>query len=215
MKINIPQPCHENWNEMTPKEKGRFCKVCQKTVRDFSNDADEELFDFFSENTEEVCGNFNQSQLNRDLRFSYLNSLLAKFAIGLTLTASGWVSVKAQQKECQIKNDSTKVLKNITIPNSRLVGKVVPRRIIPKKDTIQEEKERKLKEKTVIVGGVGTVTSTQEPLYILDKKVISAQKLKQLDHKKIKNIVVLKDEKAVAIYGEKGRYGVVIITSKK
>lgn len=34
MKIQIPTPCHENWNEMNANEKGKFCKVCNKTVVD-------------------------------------------------------------------------------------------------------------------------------------------------------------------------------------
>ena len=32
----VPQPCHENWDLMTPTEQGRFCQSCRKEVRDFS-----------------------------------------------------------------------------------------------------------------------------------------------------------------------------------
>lgn len=32
MKISIPKPCNENWNEMTPDQQGAFCKVCSKVV---------------------------------------------------------------------------------------------------------------------------------------------------------------------------------------
>ncbi|MDU0371400.1 carboxypeptidase-like regulatory domain-containing protein [Hymenobacter endophyticus] len=34
--LAIPQPCHENWDLMTPTERGRFCQACRKEVRDFS-----------------------------------------------------------------------------------------------------------------------------------------------------------------------------------
>lgn len=47
MKITIPKPCDEKWESMTPQEKGRFCAVCSKTVRDFTNDSDDEILDYF------------------------------------------------------------------------------------------------------------------------------------------------------------------------
>jgi hypothetical protein len=32
--LHIPKPCHENWDAMTPQERGRHCDVCDKTVVD-------------------------------------------------------------------------------------------------------------------------------------------------------------------------------------
>ena len=32
----IQEPCHENWDDMTPSEKGRHCAVCDKQVVDFT-----------------------------------------------------------------------------------------------------------------------------------------------------------------------------------
>lgn len=32
LKMTIPEPCHADWEEMTPQEKGRFCGHCVKTV---------------------------------------------------------------------------------------------------------------------------------------------------------------------------------------
>ncbi|WP_294302493.1 hypothetical protein [uncultured Chryseobacterium sp.] len=31
-KIKIAKPCTENWELMSPQEKGRFCSVCYKCV---------------------------------------------------------------------------------------------------------------------------------------------------------------------------------------
>jgi hypothetical protein len=65
MKLSINNPCHENWDGMTPNEKGAFCLSCQKNVVDFSKKTIEEIKDFFSQTpkTGSVCGRFEEHQL--------------------------------------------------------------------------------------------------------------------------------------------------------
>ncbi|THU40642.1 T9SS type A sorting domain-containing protein [Niastella caeni] len=90
VQIQIPSPCHENWQNMTPKEQGRFCGSCQKTVIDFSIMSDKEMLDHISKAAgQHVCGRFSNDQLNTDItvtenkrRFSWAyiwNLLLATF----------------------------------------------------------------------------------------------------------------------------------------
>src|SRR5690349_7698460 len=63
-KIHIPEPCHEDWNKMNPNQQGAFCKVCSKTVVDFSSKTPHEISRFFSENLDrKVCGRFKAEQL--------------------------------------------------------------------------------------------------------------------------------------------------------
>lgn len=62
----IPKPCHENWNSMTPQEKGRLCDVCSKVVVDFTKKTPVEVDTIMSEAEESVCGNFNITQLNQE-----------------------------------------------------------------------------------------------------------------------------------------------------
>ncbi|MBE8725394.1 hypothetical protein [Flavobacterium hungaricum] len=63
-KITIPEPCHENWDEMTPNEKGRFCMSCSKTVVDFTSMLPEEMQSYFAEHrNEQICGRFKSSQV--------------------------------------------------------------------------------------------------------------------------------------------------------
>jgi hypothetical protein len=66
MKIIIDNPCHENWDTMSPNEKGAFCLSCQKTVIDFSKKTVDEIKNFFAElpQTKTVCGRFNEEQLD-------------------------------------------------------------------------------------------------------------------------------------------------------
>ncbi|MBS1513225.1 MAG: hypothetical protein JST86_20480 [Bacteroidetes bacterium] len=64
LHISIPQPCHEDWNVMTPEEHGRHCAVCCKTVIDFTNMTDEEVQHFFLQRKhQQVCGRFRNTQL--------------------------------------------------------------------------------------------------------------------------------------------------------
>jgi len=66
IKIDIPTPCHENWENMTPTEKGRFCANCQKEVIDFTRMSEREIARKF-EDDNQVCGRFNSCQLGKEL----------------------------------------------------------------------------------------------------------------------------------------------------
>ena len=76
MKITIPKPCHENWNEMTPQEKGKFCAICAKTVRDFTHSSDQEIFDEMIDSQQNICGRFNENQINKSWRYIRKSSVL-------------------------------------------------------------------------------------------------------------------------------------------
>ncbi|UKJ08449.1 hypothetical protein [Solitalea lacus] len=52
------------------------------------------------------------------------------------------------------------------------------------------------------------------PLFILDGKEISQVEIKNLSPNKVESFKVLKDEEARKLYGDKGKNGVIVITSK-
>lgn len=64
-KVSIPEPCHENWNKMTPKDNGRFCLSCTKTVVDFTKMSTDEIQNYFISNqNKSICGRFKNLQLD-------------------------------------------------------------------------------------------------------------------------------------------------------
>jgi hypothetical protein len=66
--ISIPEPCHEDWNSMTPDANGKFCHSCSKSVIDFTNKTDAEIHTMLMERkNEKVCGHFKKTQVNRPL----------------------------------------------------------------------------------------------------------------------------------------------------
>jgi hypothetical protein len=92
--ISIPEPCHENWNDMTIAEKGRFCSSCSKVVRDFTNSSKSSILKEYlnwDPNGEKICGVFRNSQLdeiNRDFElytFRSKQSFQSAFVFSLML----------------------------------------------------------------------------------------------------------------------------------
>jgi hypothetical protein len=65
IKITIPEPCSQNWQNLTIVEKGRFCASCEKVVIDFRKMSNNELLDYFKNHQGNVCGNFNPIQTDR------------------------------------------------------------------------------------------------------------------------------------------------------
>ena len=98
LQLQIPEPCHEDWDKMTPGDKGRFCDSCQKTVHDFTGMSDAQLVAFFKKpSTGSVCGRFYNDQLERELeiprkRIPWLKYFF-QFTIPIFLT-----SLKAQSQ---------------------------------------------------------------------------------------------------------------------
>jgi TonB-linked SusC/RagA family outer membrane protein len=66
---------------------------------------------------------------------------------------------------------------------------------------------------TIRIRGLGTITGSREPLYVIDG--IETTSLRGISPNDIATIDILKDASSLAIYGQKGGNGVVIINTKK
>ena len=124
LQLTIPVPCHENWDNMSPVEKGRFCSSCQKQVIDFSNMSDREIGQFFKKpSTGSVCGRFMQDQLDRDIAIPkkripwvkyFFQFVLPAFLLSMKATAQGKVTIINQGKASTCKEPLMGVPAQIT-----------------------------------------------------------------------------------------------------
>ena len=106
MKVHVAEPCHENWNNMSPRDQGRFCGSCEKMVVDFSKMTDQELIQHLSQSNRGICGRFKNDQLNRPIEMPkpknlwkfprfMMNSIAALF----TTLAASLATMKAYTSE--------------------------------------------------------------------------------------------------------------------
>jgi len=128
-QLQIPEPCHEDWDKMTPGDKGRFCDSCQKTVHDFTGMSDAQLIAFFKKpSTGSVCGRFYNDQLERDFeiprkRIPWLKYFF-QFAIPVFLTS---LKSYSQGKPMIKENNDSSVCTNINSGEAIIMGQ----RVIP------------------------------------------------------------------------------------
>ena len=104
--IQIPKPCSEDWNQMTPMEKGRFCAVCEREIYDFSTYTQRELLQHIKQEGK-ICGrvpaNFIGTTLvdipsNTGLRFQGIIAVAINLLfLTATTSSQGQESVKTER----------------------------------------------------------------------------------------------------------------------
>lgn len=134
--LTLPKPCTENWENMTPEEKGRHCASCNKMVVDFSKFTDKELVEFMQKAQGKICGRFSPYQLNRELT-SYEPDTIPLWqrvmwgtALATSLAAcnsnSNANSQIVQGKIAQSDTANKKSTENTSAPaNSYIIGKML------------------------------------------------------------------------------------------
>ncbi|HMU47709.1 MAG TPA: carboxypeptidase-like regulatory domain-containing protein [Chitinophagaceae bacterium] len=133
IQLSIPTPCHENWDAMTPVEKGKFCGSCQKQVVDFSTMSDRQVAEFFKKpSTGSVCGRFMTEQLDREIEIPKKRIPWLKYFFGILLPAFFMSKASAQKlmgKVAAMPNrDTLRVSANEEL---RTLGMVLPTEIKP------------------------------------------------------------------------------------
>jgi hypothetical protein len=167
--INIPEPCHEDWNKMTPKEQGRHCAACNKTVVDFTKKTDEQIIKAL-ESEGKLCGRFKNQQLDREIVLSRKdkNNYLSIAASGLfAFLALGTQDIKAQGNPEIVQTDSMKQ----THIQGRITTSVLDQKVISGTVT-NSQGELPIEGVSVMVKGTtrGTVTDSKGKYKIKAKK---------------------------------------------
>jgi|GEM_PF-704292 len=137
LQLSIPKPCHEDWNVMTPVEKGKFCGSCQKQVVDFSRMSDRDIAQFFKKpSTGSVCGRFMTDQLDRSIDIPKKRIPWLKYFFQIALPAF-FFSKASGQKMGAVARPVTK--DTVRVPMSgefRTLGMVLPTCIKPANDSL-------------------------------------------------------------------------------
>jgi hypothetical protein len=103
-RLEIPEPCSEDWNLMTPQEKGRHCAVCDKVVIDFSKATKQEIINHIKKEGK-ICGHVPQAFINTNLvdeseRQAFgIKGLVATVVNLLALTTTVQAQVKEEPKQ--------------------------------------------------------------------------------------------------------------------
>lgn len=141
--LSIAKPCREDWNNMTPDDKGKFCAACQKSVIDFTNMSDRQIAEFFKKPPQSVCGRVYNDQLNREIVIPKKRIPRLKYFFQFTLPV-----FVLFLKSCGVKDNTqgkikvqAKVSNHISEPIATLG--VMIQEIKPVKDTIHEIHEER------------------------------------------------------------------------
>jgi hypothetical protein len=143
IQISIPEPCHKDWQNMTPVEKGRFCASCQKTVLDLTHLSDNEIIEVVTKN-DNLCARIKVSNLNRNLiktktksnYFGYFaSSILAFLGLGIETIVAQEKPV-VEQTDLKYLNKASDSVKKITV-SGRVTcdGHLLPGAIVKIKGT--------------------------------------------------------------------------------
>lgn len=197
--LSIPEPCHEDWNKMTPVEQGRHCAVCAKNVVDFANDTDEAIIKFFKNYNGSTCGRFSDEQLNRPLSTYEIKpaSLFLKYAAGLLLPFT-FFSLKsnAQKGKVAVKGDTT-----VTVPKLKTM---------PGSDS---SSNTGINDTRIVVGGAVSISSYKKS--IKDFIFITGRVLDSEDGSPVAGATVSINMKQTVVTSEDGSFVLQITKNQK
>lgn len=187
--LRIQEPCHENWENMTPDEQGRFCAACQKQVVDFTAMSDRELAGFFKKSSaDDVCGRFQQEQLERPIETPSKHLPWFRYLIQLLLPGMFVTDAVAQQVMGKPGADTLQPDPRVrVVPDNRVLGMVAVSAIKPVcelpvkpaaiRGRVTNEEGEPVPYATVYAGVAGQFIADSLGYFILDQVADPAKKV--------------------------------------
>ena len=127
--LDIPEPCHKKWDQMSPNEKGRFCQNCQTTVVDFSTKSNPEIAGIIKKTKGKICGHFRTEQLNKVIEaprpmyhnFAFKAASVLMTGLLTTFPLYGQIPIAAIDKVEQLNTE----LRNKSITSCTIKGRLI------------------------------------------------------------------------------------------
>jgi hypothetical protein len=138
-RINIPTPCHEDWQQMTSVAQGRHCQSCCKTVIDFTAMSNADIIAYLSTH-KKVCGHITGTKLaaiNHELevrnrkRFTWKGFIAAASLSVLFPTLKAEAQSKPGTEQAPVTPDS---FASGNIAQADTVGYVIIKGVVTAKD---------------------------------------------------------------------------------
>ena len=164
--IQVPTPCHEQWDKMTPTDNGRHCVQCCKTVIDFTNWEREDILAYLQQHAATgTCGRFRSEQLDTPInQEQFVSSVshsplpLYKKIAAIFLFAFGLIQT-SYNATAQTKQPTQQHAQNAAQRQHILIGKPAAPR---KTDTPHKKPVKKVHKHNRVMGGPAIIAPDPE-----------------------------------------------------
>jgi len=115
IKLQITNPCSENWDTMQPIANGKHCLSCAKNVLDFTNMSEKQIIGHLKINKGGLCGRLTNAQLGKTYVIKSEFQLSAqkrffRYVVSLLLTSKVFINKTNGQ------TNTITVIQNETLP---------------------------------------------------------------------------------------------------
>ena len=153
-KLHIPEPCHEDWSQMTPREQGRFCASCEKEVIDFTALSRKQITEKVQAG-KSICGRYRKDQLETTY-FIPENKPFKNLGIAAAFTSLLALCEPVMGQETEVKTKQTQISQK----DKAEVIKLTPKKDLIIEGTVLDQDDYPLPGANIMVSGSnhGTVT---------------------------------------------------------